>query len=222
MVEDDRLHVMVARIDSIAVPVEHDWLHESERVRLAALKAPKRRQQYLAGHWLARDLLAQTYGGGDWCLLERRDRPPAVQALDLVESAAKQPIQLGLAHSGDWLAVAAGRHSFGIDIEQRGRQLTRAAFEPVLLEPDESAAAIDDDELLARWTAKEAWIKREQGSAMPDRLRRLRLFRDESGAVQTYCADDYLLAVACTVATAFVGSEKPSPSGAWRIIDSAG
>jgi phosphopantetheinyl transferase len=223
-VEADRLHVLVARIDSIAVPMEHDWLHESERTRLDALKAPKRRQQYLAGHWLARDLLARTYGGGasDWGLRERRDRPPAVHAPIDIASTGPASIQLGLAHSRDWLAIAVGRQAFGIDIEQRGRQLTRAALEPVLLNPDEPADSLDDDDLLARWVMKEAWIKREQGSALPDQLRQLRVQRDDAGDVRVFRCDHYHLALAGGAATAFVGAEQPPLAAVWRVQDQDG
>lgn len=222
--EDDCLHVEVARLDAIGVPPDAgDWLHASERDRLADLRAPLRRQQYLAGHWLARDLLARVHGGiaMDWSLLERRDRAPEVKPPASLAAGEQDPIQLGLAHSGDWIAAAVGRHAFGIDIEQRGRRLARAALAPLLLHPDELADGVDDDTLLARWVAKEAWIKRGQGSALPEQLRVLRLHPDPGGALRLYRAPAFHLAAATPAPVRYVGTAVLDDAGAWRA-DGAG
>lgn len=218
--EADTLHVVTARIDAIALPTRSDdWLHASERERLAALKAPSRRRQYLAGHWLGRELLARTRGGdaSEWALEERRNRPPAVRAPSLHVAATQPPIQLGLAHSGDWIAAAVSRQPFGIDLEQRGRTLPRDTFLPLLLNPGEPDDPIDDEALLARWVAKEAWIKREQASAMPEQLRALRLHPDPDGPLHSFETDAFHLAIAMPKLTLSASSELQLASRRWRV-----
>ncbi len=218
--EADALHVVTARIDAIAVPTHgDDWLHASERERFAALKAPARRRQYLAGHWLARELLARTHGGdaSDWALEERRDRPPAVRPPSLHAAATQPPIQLGLAHSGDWIAAAFSRQPFGIDLEQRGRKLSRDTFLPLLLNPGEPDDPIDDEALLARWVAKEAWIKREQASAMPEQLRALRLHPDPDGPLHSFETEAFHLAIAMPGLTLSTGGALPNALRRWRV-----
>jgi len=221
--DPDILHVEVARLDGLRLPDDLAWLHASEQQRLAGLKAAGRRAQYLAGHWLARRLLATVYGGGtrDWSLRERRDQAPQVIVPAGSEAACSGPITLGLAHSGDWLVAAVGRQRFGIDLEQRGRVLPRAAFAPLLLNADESPDSLDDEALLRRWVIKEAWIKRDQGSALPAQLRALTVHPDPAGEVMTLQHPDMLLGIA--------GASRPRLHGVvtfaerthWRVVERA-
>jgi 4'-phosphopantetheinyl transferase len=147
---------------------EADWLSASERERIATLRVPARRAQYLAGHWLARQLLARGFGddAARWLLVECRSRPPTVDGLDA--------LRVSISHSGDWGAAALAGVPIGVDLEQRPRTLD-AAIAPLLLNAGEAADACDGDALLQRWVAKEAWIKREAGSALAHRLERLHL-----------------------------------------------
>ena len=222
--EADSLHVEVARLDSVPLPTDLDWLHASEHQRLAGLKAASRRAQYLAGHWLARRLLATVYGGGtrEWQLRERRDQAPQIIVPHGSEAACSGAITLGLAHSGDWLVAAVGRQRFGIDLEQRGRILPRTAFAPLLLNADEATDDIDDEALLLRWVVKEAWIKRDQGSALPARLRALALHAHPTGEVLTYRHPELLLAVANGQRVAFHGAMTPSAADTWRVVEGVG
>jgi 4'-phosphopantetheinyl transferase len=83
-------------------------------------------------------------------------------------------LRLSISHSADWVAAAVADVPIGIDLEQRPRALD-ACVEALLREPGEAPGSIDADALLQRWVAKEAWIKRDAGSALPARLERLRL-----------------------------------------------
>lgn len=216
------LHVEVARLDRVPLPTDQAWLHASEAARLVGLKAPARRAQYLAGHWLARRLLAAVYGGDpcDWHLRERRDRPPQVIEPVAGQTPCSAAVALGLAHSGDWLAAAVGRQRFGIDLEQHGRTLSRATFAPLLVNSDEAADSLDDEALLLRWVVKEAWIKRDEGSALPARLRALALHSDAAGEVLTYRHPELLLAIAGPHRARFHGATLPVMTGRWRVTDS--
>lgn len=189
----------VSRIDAVlsALPAApSSWLSDSEQSRLARLHVGRRRQHYLAGHWLARCLLAKQYGGlaADWQLSERADLPPAVLGHETA-------IQLSLSHSGDWVAGAVAEQAIGIDIEQR--QPARPAllrFQHLLLADGEATDSLSADALLQRWVVKEAWIKRQHGSALPEQLAALHLqptdIDIDIANVQLLSTEDFHLGVA--------------------------
>ncbi len=165
-------HVEIARLARVLVDVPaapSHWLSESEQERLAGLRHDVRRAQYLAGHWLARVLLARAHGGEPehWRLRARRDLPPQAQGFEEV-------MRISISHSGDWIAAAVATVPIGIDLEQRPRVLD-AAIAPLLLNADEAPGSVDSDALLQRWVAKEAWLKRREEVALPARLSELQL-----------------------------------------------
>jgi 4'-phosphopantetheinyl transferase len=102
-----------------------------------------------------------------WRLRERKGRPPEVHGRG-------DALRVSISHAGDWVAVAVAEVPIGIDLELRERVLD-AALEPLLRNADEVPGTLDADTLLQRWVAKEAWIKRDAGSALPARLERLHL-----------------------------------------------
>jgi 4'-phosphopantetheinyl transferase len=161
----------IARVEAVLAQAPLDaarWLSASEQARFAQLRVEARRAHYLAGHWLVRALLARSFGGeaDAWSLGERRSLPPAVVDHDA--------LRVSISHSGGWIAAAVADVPIGIDLERRGRVLD-AALEPLLRNADESPGSLDADALLQRWVAKEAWLKRDHGSALPARLERLQL-----------------------------------------------
>lgn len=166
-----RAVVEVARTARVLaeVPSTLAWLSASERARVDTLRHAGRRDHYLAGHWLARVLLARVFGGpvSAWSLNERRSLPPRV-------AGHEDTHFVSLSHSGEWVAAAVADARVGIDIEQRGRVLD-ASIAPLLLEPDESPGPVDADVLLQRWVAKEAALKRMGAAALPAQLAHTRL-----------------------------------------------
>ena len=172
------LLLSVRRVADVLLECPSDterWLSSSEQARLARLRIAGRRQQYLAGHWLARCLLSQGSGiaATDCVLEERRDLPPA-------PPDHLRDWQLSLSHSGDWLACAIARAPIGIDIEQRGSRAGLHRFQHLLLNKSELPNSLDDDALLQRWVVKEAWIKRQHGSALPEQLVALQLHETDA------------------------------------------
>jgi len=141
-----------------------DWLSSSERERYAGLRVASRANQFLAGHWLAREGLAARYGGEprDWPLRERRSLPPRPEREGC-------PAQVSISHSGDWIAAAVADEPIGIDLEQRRPRAGLLAFAH-LLRAEDDRPELDEDALLQRWVVKEAWIKRHALSALPERL----------------------------------------------------
>ena len=168
----NRKRLRLARIIDVIASLPADgnnWLSTSEHARLQRLQIQSRRDQYLAGHWLARCLLADVHDGvaRDWALTERPNLPPAIDGINA---------QLSISHSGDWIAAAVSDQAIGIDIEQRHPPRDALhRFEHLLLAEGDQAGSLNSDQLLQRWVAKEAWIKCRHGSALPDQLARLQL-----------------------------------------------
>ena len=140
------------------------WLNAGERKRLAGFTSSARRQQFVAGRWLMRELLAQVHGG-----------EPTEQVVDL-HDAARSCLPRGhanLSHSGDWLVVVQADLPVGVDLERlRPRRdllgLARMVHSPAQCE---ALAALDGEARLHQfyrwWTLKEAWLKaRGQGLDM--------------------------------------------------------
>ena len=186
--------IQVARVEHILADLPSalgTWLSESEQTRLQRLKVANRRDQFLSGHWLVRSLLSKQFGkpASDWQLLERTNLPPAVLDFD--------DVQISISHSGDWIAAAISNSAIGIDLEQRRARDGLLRFQHLLLAQDEAPDSLDLDQLLQRWVAKEAWVKRQHGSALPEQLAELKLLpaSPESASVQIYCSAAFYLAI---------------------------
>jgi 4'-phosphopantetheinyl transferase len=151
----------VARCAAAWQRERHD--NAAERARAAAIAAPLRRAQFLAGRWLAAQLLAQQCGGrpAQWLITSASGEAPRV-----LDGPGRGRPHLSLAHRADVVACALADTPLGVDIELegslRGPADERAEFilsdcehaEFANLEPDARDAF-----LLARWTLKEAWAK---------------------------------------------------------------
>lgn len=151
-----------------AAPGPIDWLSPTEQARLLRLQVVERRNQYLAGHWLLRQLLADHLRANprEVTLIERENLPPAV---------ADSPLQVSLSHAGDWVAAAYSAAPIGIDLEPRTPRPALDRLQHLLLNPDEAKGSLDNDALLQRWVLKEALIKRDHASALPEQLAALQL-----------------------------------------------
>lgn len=136
------------------------WLSASERRRLAAITAPRRRAQFLAGRWALRRLLAAELGRAppDYVLLAEENGPPR-----LMGGAPR--LNLSLSHSGDTVACAVADGPVGIDVEEsRGTRPIEGLLEAALSREERGRiAGLTEMETRARflvaWTLKEAWLK---------------------------------------------------------------
>lgn len=156
-----------------------DWLSEPERTRLAAITAPGRRAQFVAGRRLARRLLAEAFGGdawADWALDAAADAPPRVLR---APTPAGRAARVAITHSGELAACAVSMAGIGLDLEcpRRPRELARLV--PAVCCDDERRrlAALDAGARPAFfdlvWTLKEAWFKRRGEGLDLGRLPRL-------------------------------------------------
>ena len=152
--------------DSVASLLRHaqasaaQWLSDDEAKRLHDFTRQQRREQFIAGRWLARQALVTVHGGSpiDWRLSAQPDEPPTVEGGPCI----------GIAHSGDLVACVLSAYRLGVDVESPARRvldvpalgelsLNDAERVAVLAEPDPAEA------YLMRWTLKEAFIKQRGG-----------------------------------------------------------
>ena len=157
---------------AMAPPVSR-WMSPEELARLAEMRAQQRAEQFAAGRWLARRLLAVTFGGdaSEWALSAGEDAPPlATHTGGMVGT----PVFVSIAHSGDHLACAVSDMPVGVDIEElQPRKHLDTLIEATTTEAERAALPAllargdDDARMLAffqLWTLKEAWIKCHGGN----------------------------------------------------------
>lgn len=156
-------------------------MSEAERQRLAAIDAPPRRAQFVAGRWLIRQVLAEAYGGDartDWPLSTGHDGPPRLLSAQ-AHRGVDLGLHLGLSHSAAHVCCAIGETPVGIDIEDTRRSRDWAALAELVFTATErrDVAAQPHDRQPAYfyrvWTLKEAWLKCRQAGMSPDAMARL-------------------------------------------------
>jgi 4'-phosphopantetheinyl transferase len=139
-----------------------DWLVPAETQRLQAIQASLRRRQYVAGHWLVRELAARLFGGA-----------PEQWRWDDLSGPRPQLLRDGvrawatLSHSGEHLAAAVAPQPIGLDLERPHRRRDVMALAQHMFAPDEVArlAALPEGPERERlfytfWALKEARGKR--------------------------------------------------------------
>jgi 4'-phosphopantetheinyl transferase len=205
---------LTAEIHAAAPRDPKNWLSASEWVRFERLNARQplsnRAQQYLSGHWLARLLLSAQFGAApEHCQLEERLNLPPLVIAPYAETAqgigiGTGQIALSISHSGGWIACAISDAAIGIDIEQRQPRDGLLRFQELLLAVGETPNSLSLDELLQRWVAKEAWIKRHHGSALPEGLAAIELHPAgaTTGNVTVVSTDGFHLAMTAESASA--------------------
>jgi 4'-phosphopantetheinyl transferase len=147
------------------------WLSVAEQDRLARITAAARRDQFIAGRWLARQVLAAAGGGepSQWGLSAPDDGPPLARG-------PRPGFHVGLSHSGDLVACAAAPLALGLDLELPRRPRDFLALAEAICSAREReelhAAPVAARELLFYrfWTLKEAWLKSRGEAMSPGRM----------------------------------------------------
>lgn len=144
-------------VDGQAMLRAQSWLGAAECQRLAAMGSLLRRQQFLAGHALARVMASEHFGGepAQWQWQVASQGRPYLQREDV-------QVHLSLSHSGNRLACAVSNETIGLDLQVAGRVRDWRAVAAYVFSsteqhylamlPEAEAAA----EFLALWTLKEA------------------------------------------------------------------
>ncbi len=155
------------RQDAADVPADLAWLTPAERVRLAGLRVPARRRDWLLGRWTAKRLLGASLGTAATPLAPARIeiRAAADGAPEPFVDGRPVPWTLSLSHrAGRGLcAVAPGPAALGCDlepIEPRDPALVADYF----TDPERAlvAAATPADRVrlvVLLWSAKESALK---------------------------------------------------------------
>ncbi|MGE0734107.1 MAG: 4'-phosphopantetheinyl transferase superfamily protein [Alphaproteobacteria bacterium] len=160
--------------DNARVAAAADMLSPTERTRLARMKVPARRREFVAGRVALRRILGRYLG-------------VAPAAVDIETMAGGKPriagstLQFSLAHSRDCVAVAVARAgALGVDIEAARALLRPDRLAQTLLAPAALAAwralppTRQTGPLLYAWTATEAVIK-ALGRSLPGALRSVKI-----------------------------------------------
>lgn len=167
--------VILAQAESLQPPAEASAsLSPAEQARLDRISAPRRRAEFINGHWLLRILLAHHLGGrpGDFVLQQGEAAAPHLPA--------RPDLRLGLSHSQGWLAAAllsaSPDQKIGVDIElERPRKnlqaLARYSFGEAW--PDAQGNHMLPA-FFRRWTQCEALVKGSQHSLGTWLLRNVR------------------------------------------------
>lgn len=159
------------------LPASLDWLAPDERIRLAAMRIAKRRDDFALGRWTAKRALAAWLPGAPPAAIEIR--AAADGAPEAFLDGARLPFAISISHSADRaLAAVGGAAPLGADIERIEPR------SPLLVDDyftaDEAAhvAACPpgdrDRTITAIWSAKESALKARRTGLRED-PRRMRV-----------------------------------------------
>jgi phosphopantetheinyl transferase len=148
-----------------------DWLSPAETDRLAELRAPARRLEWLSGRWLAKELLQRLVTG-----LPASRRSIHIESLDGRGRAVRpqvyvggrlQPWRVSIAHSARFVYVAAARHAtWRVGADVTPEWAVSHGFLNYWLTPAERDWSRRRNETSAAclvWSLKESWFKATGG-----------------------------------------------------------
>ena len=149
------------------VPADNDWLAESERARLDAMRFPKRRATWRLGRWTAkRAVVACLNEPGDRDALSEIEVRPATSGAPAVYRAGwPAPFTLSLSHRAGVgvCAVAPGSVALGCDLEMVEPRSGGFLADYFTLEEQDLVARVPDSErprlMTLLWSAKESALK---------------------------------------------------------------
>ncbi len=217
--------IALAPLSALPNDGRHDWLGAAERNRLQRISSVHRRQQFLAGHWLTRELAARHSSGApqSWEITSTPEGAPLlVSRVDGTSS-----IRMSLSHSGDWVVCAIAAAAVGVDLEtsrqsRRWRELAEQVLSPVECR---RLQALPKHALEAafhlHWTIKEACGKRDGQGLRADFARRQTAWEcaPEVAQVVTWQSAGRCLALSCdTASSAQLEGWNDAPAARhWRI-----
>ncbi len=167
-------HLRLARVEAIDIG-SLDWLTDEERRRFDGMASAERRDSFLAGHRLARELGAEWHGVAFTRVSVGRlvDGRPCLR----VDGSAS-PLSISLSHSGGWILAGIAEAPIGVDVEvpRRARDtlaLARHVFAPEEVERLQLLPAASRlGAFHETWALKEARGKQGGAGLLPSRSRR--------------------------------------------------
>lgn len=213
---------LAAALERLPSSQPSDWLTAEETVRLDAMRSLPRRSQFVAGHWLARELATQLSGGKPARWRWQRSNGEPARVID-----GDRTVFVSISHSGDELACAASLLPVGLDIEAgtKARDWLAIAGEAFSAAECSELAALSGAALVDRfrlfWTIKEATGKRLGGGLQLEQSRRQRPVGATAmtGEVVTWLFPGSVMALAYDGAAIIdaVGINDAKAQAAWRI-----
>jgi 4'-phosphopantetheinyl transferase len=186
-----------------AEPGAHGWLCAEETARLSAMGSPKRRAQFIAGHWLVRTVAAgfTDTDPSEWALAAAPGGAPTLLRRGADEDSG---LHVSLSHSGGVVAAAVASLPLGIDIESTGRARDWVALADLVFAPSERECLrrLPEGErqamFLRHWTLREAIGKRDGVGLRPasDETSRVHECDASQANAITWQSDVYCLALA--------------------------
>lgn len=157
---------MGGRPDEVRAPEE--WLTEVERERAARFRFEADRGAFVAAHLLVRLCAAAALDAdpGELTLLQHCDVHGPGHGRPSIEQAPE--LGVSFSHTRGYVCAAAGPGKVGVDAELVPPGPLDELLADRVLTPRERALVTGNDELIRRWTRKEALIKR--GELSLDRL----------------------------------------------------
>ncbi len=199
-----------------------DWLTLEEATRLDAMRSLPRRSQFLAGHWLARELAVQLGGGEPRRWRWQRGEGEPARVVD-----GDRTVFVSISHSGDELACAVALSPVGVDVEAgaKARNWLAIAGESFSVAECAELAALSGDALAERfrmfWTIKEATGKQSGRGLQLEQARRQCAVgvTAMTGDVATWSSAGSALALAHGPSAILdvVGIDDATAHAAWRI-----
>jgi 4'-phosphopantetheinyl transferase len=198
------------------------WLTAGEDLRLQGIVSALRRRQYLAGHWLLREMAAEAFGDAPpaWRFETDDDPRPRLRHAD------GRRLWASLSHSGEQLAAAIAPAPVGLDLERPRKPRDYVAIARFLFSPAEADEVEASAEGAAReacfhlyWALKEARGKRGGEGLQPSQARRVRARPASEGEAEAWHwrldGGGCVAIAAWPGATLAITPEAP-PDGAWR------
>lgn len=161
--EDPSVFLMdAAALPEAAQQASCNWLSETERRRLHAIRSASRQIFFVTARLALRRALMHSIPGSawqDWRLSWDENRAPAVMN-------PPHPLYLSLAHSESLIAVSVSRRPVGVDIEVQRKPRPLPGMMELISSPEEGrrvgalSADMQAAEFYRVWTLKEAYFKR--------------------------------------------------------------
>lgn len=200
-----RVQVVHTGDPSLALDANNaDWLTSDELSRYQSISSSPRKRQFLAGHFLARQMASSVFGNSveDWIYFIDADNQRRLKC----RHAGITKLHVSLSHSGDWIAAAISQSAIGIDIETYGKQRDFIAIASHVFSQSETDLLKSlAPEALSRqfylyWTLKEC-VAKQYGAGLKFEVSRAHAFIPEMEAVAasvlSWQCPDYVLSMAC-------------------------
>lgn len=182
------------------------WLTDSELARYQGITLPRRKDQFLAGHYLIRKMASRVSENlpHDWAYYQDAENQRRLKCT----TDSRQELFVSISHSDDWITAAISDSPIGIDIETFSKQrdfiaIARHVFSAAEISFLKSCNAEElKRNFYLHWTLKESAAK-QYGVGLKFEISRAQssvlVSEDEQASIQSWQCPDYVIALASVV-----------------------